>query len=91
MKRTKEISTLFYIYCKLSKTNLDCISELINLKKKFNIPFKITKKAVIMGTASQFRGSVQLNILQILSSEILLLKTGLKRNHCEGLDLPFKQ
>ena len=36
-----------------------------------------------MGTSSQFRYGVQLNILPTLSSEIL--------NICEGLQLPFKQ
>ena len=61
-------------YSKLSKITLDFISELINLKHTFNIPFKITLKTIIMGTFSQFHDGVQLNMSPTLSSEILLLK-----------------
>ena len=73
-KEQKGASTYFIFYCKPSKIILDFISELINLKYAFNIPFKITQKTIIMGTSSQFHDSVQLNILPTLSSaEILLL------------------
>ena len=46
---------------------LDFISELINLKYAFNIPFKITLKTIIMGASSKFHDGVQLNILATLS------------------------
>ena len=62
----------FILYCKLSKITLDFISELINLKYSFNMPFKLTLTTIITGTSSQFHNRVQLNILPRLSSEILL-------------------
>ena len=37
----------FIFYCKLSKTTPDFISELIHLNYYFNIPFKISLKAII--------------------------------------------
>ena len=43
----------FKFYRKLSEITLDFISELINLKYAFNIPFKITPKTIILGTSSQ--------------------------------------
>ena len=73
-KEQKESQPLYFIfYCKLSKITLDFISELINLKYAFNIPFKITLKTIIIGTSSQFHDGVKLNISPALSSEILLL------------------
>ena len=69
----------FRFYCKLSKITLDFISELINLKYVFNIPFKIFPKTIVMGTSSQFHDGVQLNILPTLSSEILLLNWAQKK------------
>ena len=63
----------FIFHCKLSKINLDFISELINLKYAFNIPFKITLKTIIIGNFSQLHDGTQLNVLPTLSSEILLL------------------
>ena len=81
----------FRFYCKLSKITLDFISELINLKYVFNIPFKIFPKTIVMGTSSQFHDGVQLNILLLysftftlliyttLSSEILLLNWAQKK------------
>ena len=69
MQRTKRVSTLFYILLQAFENYSNFISELINLKYAFNIPFKITqKKIIIMGTSSQFHDSVQLNILPSLSS-----------------------
>ena len=68
-----ECQSYFIFYCKISKTILDLISELINLKYAFNILFKITLKTIIMRSPSQFQDGVQLNILATLSSEILLL------------------
>ena len=62
----------FILYFKLSKTTLDFISELINLKYSFNMPFKLTLTTITMGTSFQFHNSVQLNILPTLSSMILL-------------------
>ena len=54
---------IYFTYCKLSKITLDFISELINLKYTFNIPFKITLKTIIiMGTSSQFHDGVQLKV-----------------------------
>ena len=41
-KEQKESEPNFIFYCKLPKTTLGLISELINLKYAFNIPFKIT-------------------------------------------------
>ena len=50
-------------YCKLSKTILGFISELIHLNYSFNIPFKISLKAITMGVSSHFHDGVQLKIL----------------------------
>ena len=72
-KEQKQSQPYFIFYCEISKIVLDFISELINLKYAFNIPFKITLKTIIMGTSFQFHDGVQLNILPTLSSEILLL------------------
>ena len=79
-KEQKELQSYLIFYCKLSKVTLwDIISELINLKYAFNIPFKITLKTIIMGTSSQFHDGVQLKILPTLSSEILLLNWAQKK------------
>ena len=43
----EESQPYFIFYCKLSYF----ISELINLKYAFNIPFKITLKTITMGTS----------------------------------------
>ena len=72
-KEQKESQPYFMFYYKLSKITLDFISEIINPKYAFNIPFKTTLKTIIMGTSSQFHDGVQLGILPTLSSEILLL------------------
>ena len=72
-KEQKESQLYFIFYWKLSKITVDFVSELINLKYAFNIPFKITLKTIITGTSSQFHDGLQLNILPTLSSEILLL------------------
>ena len=58
--------TLFMFYCKLSKTTLDFIRELIYLNHSFNIPFKIGLKTIIMGDFSQFYDDVELKILPAL-------------------------
>ena len=73
-KEQKDSQPCFIFYYKLPKITLDYVSELINLKYAFNIPFKIFLQTVIMGTSSQFHDGVQLKILPTLSSEILLLK-----------------
>ena len=70
VKKKKGLNPILYF---IASFTLDFISELINLKYAFNIPFKITLKTVIMGTSSQFHDGAQLNILPTLSSEILLL------------------
>ena len=72
-KEQNESQLYFIFHCKLSKITLDFISELINLKYAFNIPFKITLKTIIMGTSSQFHDGVRLNVLPTLSSDTLLL------------------
>ena len=72
-KEQIQSQSYFIFYSKLSKIILDFVSELINLKYFFNIPFKITLKTITMETSSQFHDGVQLNILSTLSSEILLL------------------
>ena len=51
-KEQKESQPYFVFYSKLSKITLDFISELINLKNAFNVPFKITLKTIIMGNSS---------------------------------------
>ena len=43
-KEQEESYTHFIFYCKLSKTTLKFMSELINLNYSFNIPFKISLK-----------------------------------------------
>ena len=65
-KEQKYSQPCFIFYYKLSKITLDYVSELINLKYAFNIPFEIFLQTVIMGT-SQFHDGVQLNILPTLS------------------------
>ena len=86
VKNKKNLNPILYFIASCPKLLWDFISELINLKFTFNIPFEITLKTIIMTTYFQFRNGVQLNILPILSSEILP-----KKNRCEGLELHFKQ
>ena len=59
----EESDPRFIIYWRLSKTTLDFTSELIHLNCPFNIPFKISLKAIIMGPSSQFHDGIQLEIL----------------------------
>ena len=66
-KEQKDSQPYFIFYYKLSKITLDYVSELINLKYAFNIPFEIFLQTVIMGTSSRFHDGVQLNILPTLS------------------------
>ena len=73
VKNKKNLNPILYFMAKLPKLLRDFISELINLKCGFNIPFKILLKTMIMGTSFQFHDGVQLSILPTLSSEILLL------------------
>ena len=75
----KESQPYFTFYCKLYKITLDFISELINLKYAFNIPFKITLNTIIMEISSQFHDGGQLNTLPTLSSEILILNWAQKK------------
>ena len=75
-----ESQPYFIFHCKLSKITLNFISELINLKYVFNIPFKIIVKTIVMGSSSQFHDGVQLKILPTLSSEILLLNWAQKKH-----------
>ena len=65
-KEQEESQPYFIFYCKFPKLLWDFISELINLKYAFNIPFKITLKTIIMGTFFQFHDGLQLNILPTL-------------------------
>ena len=58
-KKQKESQPYFIFHCNFSKITLDFISELINLKYAFNIPFKITLKTIMMGISSQFHNGVQ--------------------------------
>ena len=78
-KEQKESQPYFFFYCKLSRVTPDFISELINLKYAFNIPFKVTFKTTIMSISPQFHDGVQLNILSMPSSEILILNWAQKR------------
>ena len=55
----------FIFYCKIYKNILDFISELTNLNYPFNIPFKISLKAIRMGGSSELLDDVQLKILPI--------------------------
>ena len=66
-KERKEYHPHFIFYCKLSKTTLDFVSELIHLNYSSNIPFKISLKAKAkMGGSSQFYDDIQLKILPTL-------------------------
>ena len=78
-KEQKESQPFFIFYCKFSKITLDFISEPISLKYAVDIPFKITRKTMIMGTSSDFDNGIQLNILLTLSLEILLLSLAQKK------------
>ena len=53
-KRMKQVESHLHLifYCKLSKVSLDYISELINLKYSFNLPFKFSLKNIKMGSFS---------------------------------------
>ena len=59
-KEQKESQPYFMFYSKLSKITLDFISDLVNLKYIFNIPFKVTLKTIMTGTSSQLHDGVQL-------------------------------
>ena len=65
-KEQKESQTYFIFSSKLSKITLDFISELINLKYAFYIPFNLALKT-ILETSSQFHDDVQNNILPTLT------------------------
>ena len=57
----------FIFYCKLSKITLDYISELINPNYyTFNIPLKVSPKAMIMGASSQSHDDIHLKVLSTL-------------------------
>ena len=77
-KEQKESQSYFIFFSKLSKITLDFISELINLKYAFYVPFNLTLKT-ILETSSQFHDDVQKNILPTLSLEILLLNWAQKK------------
>ena len=62
----KESHRHFIFYCQLSKATLDFISQVIHLHYSFNIAFKVSLKAIIMGASSQFNNFVDLKILPIL-------------------------
>ena len=62
-KEWEESHSHFIFFCKLSKTTLDFISELMNLNYSFNIPSKVTLKASIMVTSSHFHDGASLKIL----------------------------
>ena len=79
VKNKKSFNSVLYFIASFPKLFWDFISELINLKYTFNIPFKVTLKTIIMGTSFQFHDGVQLNILPTLSSEILLLNWAQKK------------
>ena len=71
---TQNIWLLIYILLQAFQ-NLSrlLVSHLINLKYNFNIPIRITRKTIIMGTSFQFMDGVQLKTLPKLSLEILIL------------------
>ena len=62
-KEREESHPHFIFYCKLSKTTPNFIGELTDLNYSFNIPFKISLRAIIMGTSSQFHYGVLLKTL----------------------------
>ena len=62
-KGQEESKPCFTFFVSFPKLLWDFISELINLKHAFKIPFKITLRTIIMGTSFQFHDDVQLNIL----------------------------
>ena len=81
VQNKKSLNPISYFIASFSKLLLDFISELINLKYTFTIPFKITFKTIIMlGSSFPFHhNGVQLNILPTLTSEILLPKWDQKK------------
>ena len=70
-RKQEESHPILYFIVSFSKLLWDIISELINLKYTFNIPFKITLKTIQVGTSFsfQFHDGAQLNILPTLSSK----------------------
>ena len=91
VKNKKSLNPILYFIASFPKLLWDFISELINLKYTFNVPFKSTLKTIIMlGTSFPLHhNGVQLNILSIFSSEILLLNWA-KKAFVEGLGLLSK-
>ena len=87
-KAREESHTHFMFYCKLSKTTPDFISELINLNYFFNVTFKISLKAIIMGASSQFYAGIELKILPTLLEVFLrhLSYCGRQAFHDDGYD-----
>ena len=87
-KEREESHAHFIFYCKLPKATLDFISELIYLNWSFNIPLKISLKAIIMGASSRFHGSVQLKTLPTLLEVFLAHLSFCRRKafHDDGYD-----
>ena len=54
VKNKKSLNPILNFIASFPKLLWDFLSELINLKHAFNIPFKITLKTIIMGTSFQF-------------------------------------
>ena len=65
-KESDETHTHFLFQCKLSKTTLNFINELINLNYNFQSSFKICIKDILMGTSSHSHDGVKLEILPTL-------------------------
>ena len=61
VKNKKSPKPVLYFIASFHKLLSDFLSELINLKYAFNIPFNITLKTIIMGASFQFHDGVQLN------------------------------
>ena len=79
VKNKKSLKPVLYFIASFPKLLSDLLSELINLKNAFNIPFKITLKTIIMGASFQFHDGVQLKILPKLNLEILLMNWDQKK------------
>ena len=74
MLRIRRFSTPFYIFCKFSKTTLEFISELINMKYSFNIPFKfslkITRELLLSSLILYSLENLTHNQLRVTASEL---------------------
>ena len=65
-KEREESHPHFVFHCKLSQTTLNFINKLINHNYKFQSPFKIGIKDILMGLCCSTHEDIKLQILPIL-------------------------